>query len=118
MRYSGQLHPDLDVDPVTLDLFVLADEWPARNYLVRLMFLQQEEAFAFEAEGRLSFVHTKQGRLDVDLSLTSLETILGPGYPCAPQPPRPTGRSEGACRPKNSTECIHSRIARASSVLP
>lgn len=45
-----------------------------------VVFLEQEEAFAFEAEGRLSFVHTKQGRLDVDLSLTSLETILGPGY--------------------------------------
>ncbi len=45
-----------------------------------VVFLRREEAFAFEAEGRLCFVHTSKGRLDVDLSLTSLEAVLGPAY--------------------------------------
>lgn len=45
-----------------------------------IVFLKREEAFAFEAEGRLCFVHSKRGRLDVDLSLTSLESVLGPSY--------------------------------------
>ncbi|MDC0667187.1 LytR/AlgR family response regulator transcription factor [Nannocystis radixulma] len=45
-----------------------------------VVFLARDEAFAFEAEGRLCFVHTAQGRLDVDLSLTSLEAVLGPTY--------------------------------------
>ena len=45
-----------------------------------VVFIERDEAFAFEAEGRLCFVHTAQGRLDVDLSLTSLEAVLGPTY--------------------------------------
>lgn len=45
-----------------------------------IVFLKRQEAFAFEAEGRLSFVHTARGRLDVDLSLKSLEAVLGPTY--------------------------------------
>lgn len=35
---------------------------------------------AFEAEGRLCYVHSVRGRPDVDLSLTSLEAVLAPGY--------------------------------------
>lgn len=42
-----------------------------------IVFLRRDEVFAFEAEGRLCFVHSTRGRLDVDLSLTSLESVLG-----------------------------------------
>jgi DNA-binding LytR/AlgR family response regulator len=45
-----------------------------------LVFLQPGEAWAFEAEDRLTFVHSAEGRLDVDLSLTALEAVLGPTY--------------------------------------
>lgn len=45
-----------------------------------LVFLDPGEAWAFEAEGRLTYVHSAEGRLDVDLSLTALEAVLGPGY--------------------------------------
>lgn len=45
-----------------------------------ILFLKREQAFAFEADGRLCFVHTPTGRLDVDLSLTSFEAVLGPSY--------------------------------------
>ncbi|MBX3227267.1 MAG: response regulator transcription factor [Labilithrix sp.] len=45
-----------------------------------IVFLRREEAFAFEADGRLCYVHSSRGRLDVDLSLTSLESVLGAGY--------------------------------------
>lgn len=45
-----------------------------------LVFLQPGEAWAFEAEDRLTFVHSAEGRLDVDLSLTALEAVLGPSY--------------------------------------
>jgi DNA-binding LytR/AlgR family response regulator len=45
-----------------------------------IVFLRKDEAYAFEAEGRLCFVHSYRGRLDVDLSLTSLESVLGAGY--------------------------------------
>lgn len=45
-----------------------------------LVFLEPGEAWAFEAEGRLTFVHSQEGRLDVDLSLTALEGVLGPNY--------------------------------------
>lgn len=45
-----------------------------------LVFLEAGEAWAFEAEGRLTYVHASEGRLDVDLSLTALEAVLGPNY--------------------------------------
>jgi DNA-binding LytR/AlgR family response regulator len=45
-----------------------------------LVFLEPGEAWAFEAEDRLTFVHSAEGRLDVDLSLTALEAVLGPSY--------------------------------------
>ncbi|MFO0574295.1 MAG: LytTR family DNA-binding domain-containing protein [Polyangia bacterium] len=45
-----------------------------------IVFLKREEAFAFEAEGRLCYVHSARGRMDVDLSLTSLEAVLGSSY--------------------------------------
>jgi DNA-binding LytR/AlgR family response regulator len=45
-----------------------------------LVFLAPGEAWAFEAEGRLAFVHSAEGRLDVDLSLAALEAVLGPNY--------------------------------------
>jgi DNA-binding LytR/AlgR family response regulator len=54
---------------------------PAARVVARdgraIVFLRREEAFAFEADGRLCFVHSPRGRLDVDLSLTSLESVLG-----------------------------------------
>ncbi|MDX2009215.1 MAG: LytTR family DNA-binding domain-containing protein [Myxococcaceae bacterium] len=46
----------------------------------RIVFLEANEVWAFEAEGRLCFVHAAEGRLDVDLSLTSLEAVLGSAF--------------------------------------
>jgi DNA-binding LytR/AlgR family response regulator len=37
-----------------------------------LRLIPIEEALAFEAEGRLTYVHTASGRFDIDLTLTSL----------------------------------------------
>lgn len=45
-----------------------------------IAFLRREEAYAFEADGRLCYVHSSRGKLDVDLSLTSFESVLGPGF--------------------------------------
>jgi DNA-binding LytR/AlgR family response regulator len=44
-----------------------------------LVFLQRDEVWAFEASGRLTFVHTAAGRFDIDLSLTAVESSLGWG---------------------------------------
>jgi DNA-binding LytR/AlgR family response regulator len=46
----------------------------------RIVFLEANEVWAFEAEGRLCFVHSGAGRLDIDLSLTSLEAVLGSAF--------------------------------------
>jgi DNA-binding LytR/AlgR family response regulator len=45
-----------------------------------LVFLSSGEAWAFEAEGRLCFVHCDDGRFDVDLSLSALQAVLGEGF--------------------------------------
>ncbi|HKP61801.1 MAG TPA: LytTR family DNA-binding domain-containing protein [Polyangiales bacterium] len=42
-----------------------------------LVFLDPDEIWAFEAEERLTFVHTRHGRFDVDLSLRAIELALG-----------------------------------------
>jgi two-component system response regulator LytT len=42
-----------------------------------LVFLEASEIWAFEAEERLTFVHTRHGRFDVDLSLRAIEVALG-----------------------------------------
>jgi DNA-binding LytR/AlgR family response regulator len=42
-----------------------------------LVFLEPDEIWAFEADERLTFVHTRHGRFDVDLSLTAIELSLG-----------------------------------------
>jgi DNA-binding LytR/AlgR family response regulator len=42
----------------------------------RLLFIPLAEVLAFESESRLSFVHTEQGRFDLDLSLTAMESAL------------------------------------------
>ncbi len=42
-----------------------------------LVFLEPTEAWGFEAEGRLCYVHAADGRFDVDLSLAALEAVLG-----------------------------------------
>jgi len=42
-----------------------------------LVFLEPDEIWAFEADERLTFVHTKHGRFDVDLSLAAIELSLG-----------------------------------------
>jgi len=41
-----------------------------------LVFLRREEVWAFEASGRLTYVHTPRGRFDVDLTLSTLESSL------------------------------------------
>jgi DNA-binding LytR/AlgR family response regulator len=43
----------------------------------RLVFVVPAEVWAFEAQARLVFVHGTQGRFDVDMSLTELESPLG-----------------------------------------
>ncbi|CAN5569896.1 LytTR family transcriptional regulator DNA-binding domain-containing protein [soil metagenome] len=42
-----------------------------------LVFLDPSEIYAFEASDRLTFVHTKHGRFDLDLSLAAIESSLG-----------------------------------------
>jgi two-component system, LytTR family, response regulator LytT len=42
-----------------------------------LVFLKQDEVWAFEACERLTFVHCAAGRFDVDLSLAAIEATLG-----------------------------------------
>ena len=42
-----------------------------------LVFLDPEEVWAFEATDRLTFVHSKHGKFDLDLSLTSIEDAFG-----------------------------------------
>jgi DNA-binding LytR/AlgR family response regulator len=44
-----------------------------------LVFLSPDEVWAFEAADRLTFVHTRHGRFDVDLSLSAIELSLGAG---------------------------------------
>lgn len=42
-----------------------------------LVFLSPAEIWAYEAADRLTFVHTRDGRFDLDLSLTAIEHSLG-----------------------------------------
>jgi DNA-binding LytR/AlgR family response regulator len=42
-----------------------------------LVFLSPSDIWAFEAADRLTFVHTRHGRFDLDLSLTAIEHSLG-----------------------------------------
>ena len=42
-----------------------------------LVFLDPEELWAFEAADRLTYVHSRHGRFDIDLSLTVIEASFG-----------------------------------------
>ena len=42
-----------------------------------LVFLQLKEVWGFEAADRLTFVHTRDGRFDIDLSLSAVEASFG-----------------------------------------
>jgi DNA-binding LytR/AlgR family response regulator len=42
-----------------------------------LVFLDPADIWAFEASERLSFVHSRHGKFDIDLSLTAIETSFG-----------------------------------------
>jgi DNA-binding LytR/AlgR family response regulator len=42
-----------------------------------LVFIDPEQIWAFEAADRLTFVHTPEGKFDVDLSLAAIEASLG-----------------------------------------
>jgi DNA-binding LytR/AlgR family response regulator len=44
-----------------------------------LVFLDPDEVWAFEAADRLTSVHTRHGKLDIDLSLAAIELTLGAG---------------------------------------
>jgi len=44
-----------------------------------LVFLRPDEVWAFEAADRLTFVHTRRGRFDLDLSLSAIEAAFGRG---------------------------------------
>jgi DNA-binding LytR/AlgR family response regulator len=45
-----------------------------------LVLFARDEVWAFEAAGRLMFVHTARGRFDVDLSLAAVEVSLGSDF--------------------------------------
>jgi two-component system response regulator LytT len=45
-----------------------------------LVFLEPAEIWAFEAADRLTFVHTKHGRFDLDLSLAAIEASFGRAF--------------------------------------
>jgi DNA-binding LytR/AlgR family response regulator len=42
-----------------------------------LVFLDPKEIWAFEAADRLTFVHSRQGRFDIDLTLATIEASFG-----------------------------------------
>ena len=42
-----------------------------------LVFLEPEQIWAFEAADRLTFVHSSEGRFDIDLSLAAIEASFG-----------------------------------------
>jgi DNA-binding LytR/AlgR family response regulator len=42
-----------------------------------LVFLEPDELWAFEAADRLTFVHSRQGRFDIDLTLATIESSFG-----------------------------------------
>src|SRR5712692_3320477 len=42
-----------------------------------LIFLDPREIWAFEAADRLTFVHSRQGRFDIDLTLATIESSFG-----------------------------------------
>lgn len=42
-----------------------------------LVFLDPDELWAFEASERLTYVHSRHGRFDIDLSLTAIEASFG-----------------------------------------
>ena len=42
-----------------------------------LIFLDPEQILAFEASGRMTFVHTAHGKFDLDLSLAAIESSFG-----------------------------------------
>jgi DNA-binding LytR/AlgR family response regulator len=42
-----------------------------------LVFLEPDEIWAFEAADRLTFVHSRHGRFDIDLSLAAIEASFG-----------------------------------------
>jgi DNA-binding LytR/AlgR family response regulator len=42
-----------------------------------LVFLEPEKIWAFEAASRLTFVHSPEGRLAIDLSLAAIEAAFG-----------------------------------------
>jgi DNA-binding LytR/AlgR family response regulator len=44
-----------------------------------LVFLRPEEVWAYEAADRLTFVHTRRGKFDLDLSLSAIEAAFGSG---------------------------------------
>ncbi len=45
-----------------------------------LVFLRPDEIWAFEAADRLTFVHTRHGTFDIDLSLTAVEASFGRAF--------------------------------------
>ncbi|MDP3275165.1 MAG: LytTR family DNA-binding domain-containing protein [Deltaproteobacteria bacterium] len=68
-RLSLALSPSIAVAPAVRRIAARAGS--------RLVFLHLDEVWAFEASSRLTFVHTRRGKFDVDLSLTALEASLG-----------------------------------------
>jgi two-component system, LytTR family, response regulator LytT len=57
---------------------------PERRVVARkgtsLVFIKPDGVLAFEAEGRLTFVHTDEGRFDIDISLAAVEASFAQGF--------------------------------------
>jgi LytTr DNA-binding domain len=69
-RASGVLSP-----PAGHDLRIVA-----RSSGKTLVFVMSSDVWAFEARGRLVFVHAPQGCFDIDLPLIEVESVLGPTF--------------------------------------
>jgi DNA-binding LytR/AlgR family response regulator len=59
--------------------------WPSAPRVVArrrgaLVFLDMGEIWAFEAAERLTFVHSRHGTFDIDVSLAAIETSAGAGF--------------------------------------
>ncbi len=68
-----------------LDIPTPAAPWPSAPRVVArrrgaLVFLDLGEIWAFEAAERLTYVHSRHGTFDIDVSLAAIEASAGAGF--------------------------------------
>jgi hypothetical protein len=78
--------PIAPIAPIT-SITPIAPARPGRNLRIAarsggqsVVFVVSSDVWAFEACGRLVFVHSPQGRFDIDLSLLEIGSTLGPPF--------------------------------------